>query len=440
SKVTTVLESTAAEKVELMDQISLQRLEQVFFQRNQKTKSAERVAFDVLRDNYHLPVDDDSVIIFDIPFRLWIKGYAFYSRLAEDKDGNSIFSCIRISAHDLVGGLLRSGFTEHQSYKFIELTTFGRGVEDLFDAPLLRVKNGSYIFFAPAYHSPVLGVIALSRIAWLNRRRDEYGENANGNIFEGKGKAFESRVLKDFIDAGLSAKTFKYSLDKAEYECDVAVLIDKVLFVFECKNRSLPMGHIPSIYYFILGLEAAKDQVTRIAQQLDEYPEIISREFGPNAKWKRIVPVVLHALPWSSGKSDGVYFYDGSALSHLIHTGFTSIITEYKLDAQKIQRRHRYQLRKGEIPTSEELERDMENPTQLRLHSLGWKQESTLNQVSNDLVFALPQWTQRTINIEEQMVALGSSQEEANNIANEMREEIPKEIRSVQIKKITGLH
>ncbi len=95
-------------------------------------------------------------------------------------------------------------------------------------------------------------------------------------------------------------------------------------------------------------------------------------------------------------------------------------------------RRHRYPLRKGKTPTAKELEREMANPNQLRLHAVGWGQVSHPIQVSADVVFSLAAWSQRTATLAEQMVALGSSQEEAARVALEMNEEILTEIQKIR--------
>lgn len=452
-----VLEVSSAEGVELMDRIALHRLDQVFFQSQKDLdwaewskattsaatgpiplakagylSSAERVAVDVLDGNFHLPIDDDSVVIGGLPFKAWVRGYAHYAQLAHDADGNPIFSCLRFSEGDLLNGLVLAGLSQDQATTFVRLTTFSRGVADLFDAPLLKVSDGSYRFFATAYHTPVLGVIVLSRIAWLNRRRDEQGEPANDGVFEDKGKVFEKRVLKLFTDAAIPAHGFKYKLDHTEYDCDAAVLIDDALFIFECKNRSLPMGHLPSLHYFMLALNEAHGQVKRIVQQFNDHPELVRAQFGANTTWKRIVPIVLHALPWSFGCPDGVYIYDGSALSHLLRKGFTSINAEFQMGDHRLLHCHRYQLRKGKTPTAKEFEREMSNPNQLRLNAVGWEQVSHPIQVCDNVVFSLPEWIQRAATLEEQMIALGSSPEEVAKVAKEMNEEVPEGVQKIR--------
>jgi len=458
TRLCTVLEVESASNFELKDRIALKRLEQVFFQSQMDLELSgagkkvvdavpagpiplakasylspeERVAVEILDGNYCVPVAEDSAVIADLPLKAWVRGYAYFAQKARDSNGSPILTCLRLSENELVNGLVLAGLSNEQARIFIGHTTFSQGAADLFDAPLLKVSDGSYCFFAPAFQTPTLGVIMLSRISSLNRRRDQQGEPANDCQIEDKGKLFESRVLSLFTEAKIPAHGFKYNVGGIDYDCDVAALIDDTLFVFECKNRSLPMGHLPSLHYFMLALEEAKEQVKRIVQQFTDHPELVHGQFGAHTKWSRIVPVVLHSLPWSFGSSSGVYIYDASALSHLMRKGFTSICAVSKIDIHHIQRRHRYPLRKGKSPTAKELEREMENPNQLRLHALGWEQVAQPIPVSDNLVFSIPEWTQRTSTLEEQMIALGSSPEEAARRAKEMNEEFPEGVQKIR--------
>jgi hypothetical protein len=237
---------------------------------------------------------------------------------------------------------------------------------------------------------------------------------------------YEARILSLFRAHHIPAHSFNYTLNGTDYQCDVAAVIDDTLFVFECKNYSLPMGHLPTLYYFLLGLDESKVQAKRIASQLQDNPDIVKRHFGANASWTQTVPVVLHSLPWSFGLSDGVYVYDASALSLLLNEGFTNVCTLARLDGNNhLRRRHRYQLRQGATPTAGELVREMKNPNQLRLHAVGWGLVSKGVQISADLVLRVPEWHQRPSTLEEQLLALGSSPEEAAAVAKNMSVDFP---------------
>lgn len=444
-----VLEVQAPGRSELMDRISVARVGQVFFQsqmdykgvEEEKAKLAtgapiplapggflsltERASAAVLDGNYCVPVFDESSLIDELPLKVWLRGYAFYAKVALKSDGDPILAAIEYSEAALIEGLQSVGLSTDQALTFMAHTTFGRGTSDLFDAPLIKTGAGGFWFFSPAYQSPALGEILLSRISSLNRRRDADGNAANDGQIQDKGHFYEGKVLDLFRKAKIEAHTFTYTLAGTEYDCDVAALLGETLFIFECKNRSLPMGHVPSLYYFLRSLKQAKRQVKRIVQQLTDHPEILQKHFGGAIRWTRLVPVVLHSLPWSFGQQDDVYVYDASALAHLIQEGFTSVIALSKVGEHEMRRRHRYMLRKGSIPTAAELEKEMENPNQLRLHAVGWEISVKPLPISDTMLVALPEWTQRTATIEEQFLALGSSPEDAARVAKDFDEDFP---------------
>lgn len=430
-----------ATEIELLDRIATQRLTQAYFQRqmdfypNDDKKAspgneplnatsyistAEEIACGMLRDSYHLPIDDENVKVEGLSVRALLRGYAYYEKIARSPSGESILSCIRFSEAELLKGLCSVGLSNEQATKFIYLTTFGRKVSDLFDAPLIKVRDGSYCFFSAAFHAPVLSAIALSRIACINRQRDDAGELVNDNVFEDKGRRFESRTKGLLTRHGIQTHGFKYTINGVEYDCDAAALVEETLYIFECKNRSLPMGHLPSLYYFSLTLKEAENQVRRIAKQLGDNPHILQQHFGPSAKWKRIVPVVLNALPWSSGLSNGVYTYDASALVHFLEVGAINLIFVHK-DGDDTQKNGlKYPLRHESTPTAQELEEQLSYPVQLKLNLLGREQVSKPLQATPNTVFVFPEWSQQPVTVKEQMIALGTSPKMAEKIENQM--------------------
>jgi hypothetical protein len=99
-----------------------------------------------------------------LSLRQWIRGYSYFVGIARNDDPQTTSRCIRLNEADLVAGLQGTGLSEAQARKFVRLVTFGRNTLDLFDAPLIKVADGSYVFFCAPYRSALIGVIALSRM------------------------------------------------------------------------------------------------------------------------------------------------------------------------------------------------------------------------------------------------------------------------------------
>jgi hypothetical protein len=75
----------------------------------------------------------------------------------------------------------------------------------------------------------------------------------------------------------------------------------------------------------------------------------------------------------------------------------------------------------------------MKDPDQLLLEALGWEIRTLPVKVSSNVVFLFPEWSQRVVSLKEQMIALGSSKEEAEEIINEIQQKIPEHL--VKIRK-----
>lgn len=210
-----------------------------------------------------------------------------------------------------------------------------------------------------------------------------------------------------------------------QYDCDVAVLLGETLFIFECKNYNVPLGRISELSHLIDSISSFRKQVARIADQFDQHPEIVREHFGADIKWKRIVPCVLQALPWSMGRWGDVYSYDQSALIRFIKEGAIGVHNTTSERAKQITSRHSIKLRAKQIPTDEELLKELENPVQLRLHSKGWDLSKIALPIGKDFFLALPEWRQRALSLEEQFEALGFDAAQTCEILQELSAEPP---------------
>ncbi|MFN0126906.1 MAG: YecA family protein [Verrucomicrobiales bacterium] len=383
----------------------------------------EFLAAEMLTQTFCIPFERDD-LFFDLSLRVWLRGYAVLCAIVPKNLSHNV-STIDIAENELVAKLCGVGITEAQALRFIDHVSLRRGSKDLFDTPLIRCADGNLQFFAPAYRAPNLWNILLSRLSSLGRLRDENGEQFEICSFEKKGLHFEKVMLALCTEAGLEARSFGYKHEGVMYQCDLAFLLGQTLFVCDCKNYVLSFGHIPTLYYFSHHLNEFRHQIFRITEQFTQNPEILRREFGAKAHWNRIIPVVLQAMPWSTGRIGDVYFYDASAFRRLLKDGsidFTAVTT---IGSHKIQRRHRYMLRHGDIPTDEEFLRELNDPAQVRLGKLGWTCRAEAIPISDRMAVHLPELVRDMVGIEEQLNALGSTPEEATSLIEEFTKGLP---------------
>lgn len=153
------------------------------------------------------------------------------------------------------------------------------------------------------------------------------------------------------------------------YEYDAVAVWGDYIFVFECKNRSLSGNDPGQAYYFDLEVRGQAKQVARLADALVRYPDIIEKEIDPAHVEKKIVPCVLHSLPYSRYEPiDHVYFTDASALIRFLEQRYFFIKAPHRVGNHTLL--HRTALKnlwKDEKPTADELFEALGEPFALTL-------------------------------------------------------------------------
>jgi hypothetical protein len=287
----------------------------------------------------------------------WLRGYCIleesYAGIIPDDSGG----IIEIDPSEFKATLQRGGLSSAKASTFLERAIFQAGRRDLYDAPLLRTSDGHLYFLAALYRGIDVALIISSQLGTQKLNVDE------------KGKAFEKAVLKMFTNAGLVARTFKFKVRDTPYDCDVAVLWDRHLFIFECKNYSLPADDAADRLFFWMRQVEARDQVERIAKDLSDHPEIIRENFGKDAVWSEVHVAVLNAsFLWFPRSRSGTFFYDASALGRFLKEGTLNEIHSHPHEGGRVDVSVEVaRLWEGERPTPSDLLREMENPGQVTM-------------------------------------------------------------------------
>ena len=371
-------------------------------------------ALEVFDSVFHWPLQDQTQTFDGLSLRAWIRGYSFLASI----QGHDLKA---ISRQELINGLVEVGHSVEQASAFVGHATFGRATRDLFDAPLLRVSDGSYRIFPPAVTSPNIANIVASRLASIRRESLLGRSSCEATQFEQKGPAFEKAMLKLLTEAGVNAASFEFRCHDTDYDCDLAAIIDDTLFVFECKNYSLPMGRVSELSHWIDKLRESRRQVARIAKDLDEHPEIVLRHLGENVCWTRVIPCVLQALPWSQGKGDdGVYVYDQSALIRVIESGVVRFLSVGGKRGGVEELGPNLPLRSGAIPTADELIHELTNPVQLRSQKPACKVVKVLCPITESMGIRVPYWSAFPMSVEERVASMGFSPEEQKKVMSQL--------------------
>lgn len=291
----------------------------------------------------------------------WVRGYAVLKEIAQSHTVNNDVSgdayAVLLAESELVGILQACGLDGDLASQFIARTCLHRSSRDMFDCPLVRVGPSSYLLFAPSVMNLNIALVVLSN---LSNRGEELGR---------KGKAFEQSMREVFRKRGMEVFAFKVRRDGQEFEYDAVVPWQGHLFVFECKNRSLSGNEPVQTYYFDLEVASQAKQVRRLADALANHPDIIKQEMGSQYVGMKVIPCVLHSLPYSRiSDLDGAYFTDASALTRFFDQPYFRIKVPHRIGAATLLHRTAIKkLWKGDEPTAEDFLKQLEEPFQLEL-------------------------------------------------------------------------
>lgn len=385
--------------------------ETVSFAPNSFVSEEEADALLSLSAVYNYPIMTSTKEYGGLSFREWIRAYAVLQRcFARDKNGEPVFDLVQIDRESLKATLKQASLTADKAEAFISALTFSLDKIDVYDAPLLEDSDGQLRFFAAAYAAVSLPKVILSQFS--SQEIQVYG----------KGEIFEAEVQRIFKEAKIPVAGFKYKLDGQQFDCDAAVLWNDQLFLFECKNFSLPTGRASDDYFFMKKLEEAEDQIRRIGEQLTENPNILRQHFGKGAHWETVHLVLLNAMPLAiAGKVDGVYYYDASALGKFLREREISILVEpSESQGGAPERVATYYLWDGETPSPSDLLRQLNDPIQLKLVQGKLAPEWSAKRLSAQLVAAVPFVKSETITPEEMLEVLGHTPESVKSVLHDI--------------------
>ena len=305
-----------------------------------------------LNNRLGLEIGDSSRRIQGLRIVEWLRGYAVLSLLARqrfDADGEylQIWSFRELSA-----SLSKGGLRPDKAVAFLDNATFGKSRLDFYDSPLLRLHDGRVMLIAPCVIDNSPAEIVMSVFARLQVQVD--------------GSPFEERVRELFEENDISVRAFKFKNEGEEYEYDAVVNWGDHVFLFECKNRSLPGTRAVPAYYFQMELAENVRQITRLRDGLLAAPQELDKHFSPGTAGKPITMVVLRNLPFSIDRqASGVHFYDFSALRRFFKSQYLSL--DYGPQRGPFESLQHTRLWNSTEPTSADLLRELQSPAQVKI-------------------------------------------------------------------------
>lgn len=317
----------------------------------------EAHAATMLSQIFGFAISDDEDTYGGLRLIEWLRGFATLqeiARMREVKSANDL--AITLTNAELVTVLQRVGLKEDKASRFIAAATLTRSSRDLFDAPLLKLRNGNYILVAPATIHAVLPRVVISVFS-----NAQYG-------IERKGFAFEASIIEFLKQHGYNAVSINTKIAGEQYDFDVLFVWGDYIFWFECKNRSIPgTSPIERHYFYDRNVTDHIKQVSRLSKALSEHPEILVSKFGEDARGKTVVPCILNSLPFSiPGKTEDIYFTDASIVRRFFEESTININMKVgKVDGVPVIVQTPVAKLWDKQPTPEAFLRQLERPAQV---------------------------------------------------------------------------
>jgi hypothetical protein len=176
-----------------------------------------------------------------------------------------------------------------------------------------------------------------------------------------------------------------------------------------------------------------------LADALQRYPDIVEKEIGAQHVGKKIVPCVLHSLPYSRlDPIDGVYFTDASTLKRFLEQEYFRVKVPHRIgNATLLHRTALKKFWKGDEPTADDLIRELAEPFPLKLsvNHLGMTQIDFA--ISNTEEVIAPELTRKPMTTRSACEAVGAN---ADAVLQEIAEisQQPQKLRQKVVKRRRG--
>lgn len=249
---------------------------------------------------------DAKQIVLGLSLREWVRGYSVIAYLAKEIKHKVLYT-----KGELMSMLQLGGLKEKKAEEFIKHITFGDDSRDIYDSPLVKTSDSLFFLYTPAYISPLISNIILSKFS--SKQAD----------LTKKGYGFEKDIIETLNENNLDNRSFKFKRDDDEFEYDAIFLLDDKAFILECKNTNLSGGSITRAYQKKVFINEATNQVKRLIRGLTSYPEVFKEHFDKDINNYELIPVIMNNLPFSiPGKVNGVYVTDSSAFGRFIKSRY----------------------------------------------------------------------------------------------------------------------
>ncbi|MEG1313762.1 MAG: hypothetical protein RSD40_05560 [Bacilli bacterium] len=278
----------------------------------------------------HIDIDSDQE--YDgLTIREWINSFYLLRNIILQSDNPII-----LSDDEIMGLFNEIHVNEEKCKKVINSLLFKKGTPDIFDTPIVKFEGGLNLLISFGLNSPNMINIISSILSKKELALKNKGENFEQNAFN----LFKN--LEDKFKFKCTSPNKK--INGEQYQFDILIEWDDLIFIFECKNRSIPNTSPTSLSNFREKIDEYTHQVNRLKNGLIQH----SKDFSIDISSKKIVSVILNSLSFSLDFNiDGVVFTDFSIISRFFSERY---LTKNIIDRGDIKKENIYDQWNGELP------------------------------------------------------------------------------------------
>ena len=311
-------------------------------------------------DNLDYEVDE-------VEIKKWLRAYSVIRVINKEfiekeifPQSNKLEQWIYVSTSDeWVKNFIDYGIDEKSANIIFNRLKFDKSSIDWLDTPFIEV--GDKILTVPSCATNIQDVLAIISLGTKDNMSLDF-----------KGYCFESRVLNDLNKNKIPTVSLKRKVDGEEYQCDIAFVLEKDLFLCECKHTSQPATQRKRYDFYSRRLQEDVKQINRIwdfyssniGYVLEELKNQTEYEFEDGWKPRRTYRMLLYSCKLTGDMDiDGVIVTDYTIFTTFLNRKIPTITQNGKLVKQFMPPKMKGTL-KGKLTTNKLLN-FLENPWQV---------------------------------------------------------------------------
>ncbi|MBO0454998.1 hypothetical protein [Candidatus Enterococcus murrayae] len=260
-------------------------------------------------------VEDLSMFMLEVSLAKWLKAHAFIrmeakKKLKKNSSVNNLKSKCVVKHRKNWERALRNyegSITKEEAEIIINVFTFNMNSKDLGDSPLIPFEN-DFLGLIPSVNFKILPEVAIVSLF--------ASKDVQINL---KGTAFEKRLQKRLRDSGIDSINIEahpvQNSTKMNFETDLVFILDKTLFILECKSILPPYtvkDHAKTNAKIVSEIQKFKKNADFFEKQIPEIKKRLQIETKVNEVIKLFV---TSSTLGAAGYYDGIYLIDEAALN-----------------------------------------------------------------------------------------------------------------------------